>query len=58
VGKLEPPGVLVEENKRRKLLSELGVEMRLNATTAAKQSVPVAESNLEESKGGELIQTS
>jgi hypothetical protein len=25
---LEPPGVLVEENKRRKLLQELGVEMR------------------------------
>jgi hypothetical protein len=28
VGKIMPPGVLVEENKRRKLLKELGVELR------------------------------
>ncbi len=38
VGKLVPPGVLVEENKRRKLLKELGVEMRTsyNQTQQAK----------------------
>lgn len=28
VGRVIPPGVLVEENKRRKLLKELGVELR------------------------------
>lgn len=27
-GKIIPPGVLVEENKRRKLLKELGVDLR------------------------------
>ena len=32
VGKIIPPGVLVEENKRRKLLKELGVELRTTAT--------------------------
>jgi hypothetical protein len=30
VGKKGPPGVLVEENKRRKILNALGVEMRSN----------------------------
>lgn len=50
VGKVVPPGVLVEENKRRKLLSELGMEMRTHAGQAAK--------HVEESKGEEMPESS
>ena len=38
VGKIIPPGVVVEENKRRKILKELGVELRTTVETKKEEA--------------------
>ena len=51
VGKIIPPGVLVEENKRRKLLKELGVELRTTATVQQVKQKEESDQPEEEEKG-------